>query len=114
NQDVVVALFEAIRAYFQDVACPGVRLQDIETIGQQADSRCRDCAAQDAQIAELLARLPELSPVLRAILVLSAVGERLVAPVFARTDAIGTVMRRKLEPITQPLLAEIAVLRGAG
>lgn len=114
NQDVVVALFEAIRAYFQDVACPGVRLQDIETIGQQADSRCRDCAAQDAQLAELIARLPELSPVLRAMLVLSAVGERLVAPVFARTDAIGTVMRRKLEPITQPLLAEIAVLRGAG
>ena len=36
------------------------------------------------------------------------------APVFARSDAIGTVMRRKLEPITTPLLAELAVLRGAG
>jgi hypothetical protein len=48
------------------------------------------------------------------MLTLSAVGERLVAPVFARTDAIGTVMRRKLEPITAPLLAEMAVLRGGG
>lgn len=114
NQDVVVALFEAVQSYFQDVACHGARLQDIEAIGQQADSRCRDCAVQDEQLAELLARLPDLARVLRGALVLSAVGERLVAPVFARTDAIGTVMRRKLEPIIQPLLTEIAVLRGAG
>lgn len=113
NQDVVVALFEALQAYFNDVACPGGRLQDIEAITQQADSRCRDCAAQDAQLAELLTQLSALTPALRAVLMLSAVGERLLAPVFARTDAIGTVMRRKLEHITQPLLAEIAVLRGA-
>jgi len=45
---------------------------------------------------------------------LSAIGEPLVAPVFARSDAIGTVMRRKLEHITQPLLEQIAVLRGVG
>lgn len=114
NQDVVVALMEAIQAYFHDVACPGARLQDIEAILRQADSRCRECANEDMQLAEQLQRFPDLAPALRAMLVLSAVGERLVAPVFARTDAIGTVMRRKLEHITQPLLAEIAVLRGAG
>lgn len=114
NQDVVVALMEAIQDYFREVACPGTRLQDIDTIVQQAATRCRECASQDARIAELLAQLPALTPALRAMLTLSAVGERLVAPVFARTDAIGTVMRRKLEPITQPLLAEMAVLRGAG
>ncbi len=50
----------------------------------------------------------------QAMLILSAIGEHLVAPVFAHTDAIGTVMRRKLEPITQPLLQQIAILRGAG
>lgn len=113
NQDVVVALFEAIQAYFRDITCPGARLQDIEAIAHQADARCHDCA-QDTQLADLVVQIPTLVPALRAMLVLSAVSERLVAPVFARTDAIGTVMRRKLEPITQPLLAEIAVLRGAG
>jgi hypothetical protein len=114
NQDVVVGLMEAIEAYFRDVACQGARLQDMDAIGRQADMRCRECAAQDARLADLLAQLPKLNSALRAMLVLSSVGERLVAPVFARTDAIGTVMRRKLEPITQPLLAEMAVLRGAG
>lgn len=114
NQDVVVALLEAIQGYFNDVACSGARLQDIDAIAHQAETRCRECANHDRQLAELLAQLPALASTLRAMLVLSAVGERLVAPVFARTDAIGTVMRRKLEPITQPLLAEMAVLRGAG
>jgi hypothetical protein len=91
-----------------------MRLESIDDIDAQVQSRCECAAGGDAQLAELLARVPDVQRMLRAILTLSAVGERLVAPVFARTDAIGTVMRRKLEPITTPLLAEIAALRGSG
>lgn len=112
NQDVMVSLMEALQDYFSDVAMPGERLQDIEAILSQADARCQ--GGQDTQLAEVLSQLPELAAAVHAMLSLAAVGERLVAPIFARTDAIGTVMRRKLEPITKPLLDEIAVLRGAG
>ncbi|MBI5460866.1 MAG: sulfur reduction protein DsrS [Gammaproteobacteria bacterium] len=113
NQDVMVALLEAIQAYFQDVADGDMRLQSIDDVEAQARARCESVACGDAPLAELLAQVPDVKPMLRAMLILSAVGERLVAPVFARTDAIGTVMRRKLEPITTPLLAEMAVLRGS-
>ena len=112
NQDVMVALIEAVREYFLDAACPGARLQDIAEIDAQVGIRCGDCARCEPHLAELLNRLPDLEPMVRAALTLSAVGERLVAPIFARTDAIGTVMRRKLEPITQPLLKHLALLRG--
>ena len=112
NQDVVVALMEAIEAYFARVACPGPRLQDIDAVMAQAESRCGGCECDKGALAAILERLPDLRPQLRAMFALSAVGERLVAPVFARTDAIGSVMRRKLEPLTGPLLSEMAVLRG--
>lgn len=113
NQDVMVAVLEAVREYFLAAACPGARLQDIAEIDAQVGIRCSACAQCEPHLAELLQHMPEVEPMLRAVLTLSAVGERLVAPVFARTDAIGTVMRRKLEPITQPLLKQLAVLRGA-
>jgi len=32
-------------------------------------------------------------------------------PVFSRTDAIGTVMRKKLKPVTEPMHEQIEVLR---
>ncbi|MFN2308358.1 MAG: sulfur reduction protein DsrS [Gammaproteobacteria bacterium] len=112
NQDVMVGLLEALQGYFQAIACTGERLQDIDAVRAQAELRCRNCPVEDEQLTELLCQFPGLTPVVRAMLMLSAAGERLVAPIFARTDAIGTVMRRKLEPVTQPLLAEIALLRG--
>ena len=111
NQDVTVALMESLQAFFSDAAAPGERRQDIDHILREADDRCAGCT--DAEIAELLARVPDLKPAVRAMLVMAAVGERLVAPIFARTDAIGSVMRSKLEPITRPLLREMAVLRAA-
>jgi hypothetical protein len=46
----------------------------------------------------------------RAMLVLSMVDEPLLNPVFSRTDAIGTVMRKKLKPITEPLQEQLNFL----
>jgi hypothetical protein len=34
-----------------------------------------------------------------------------VQPIFARSTAIGSLMRRKIEPVTTPLLKDIAELR---
>lgn len=114
NQDVVVALLDAIQAYFNSVADSGERLPDLDSILVQAQARCNGGDNEDPELALLMSQVPELRPAIQAMLILSAIGEQLVAPVFARTDAIGTVMRRKLEHITNPLLERIAILRGAG
>lgn len=34
-------------------------------------------------------------------------------PIFARTDAIGSLMRKKLGPVTAPLFERLSILRGA-
>jgi hypothetical protein len=46
------------------------------------------------------------------MLALSWVGEALVNPIFARTDAIGSVMRRKIEPVTTLVQQQFDQLRG--
>ena len=61
----------------------------------------------------LLAAAPNLSAECAALDALAAVDEETVRPIFIKTTAIGSLMRRKIEPIVKPLLAHIAVLRKA-
>ncbi|RMG28300.1 MAG: hypothetical protein D6721_08740 [Gammaproteobacteria bacterium] len=111
NQDVVVELMEALRAYFAPVAAEGARLSSIEAVLEQADARLAQ--GREPALAALLDRLPAAHhDLVRAMLILSAAGERLVAPIFARTDAIGSVMRRKIAPVTEPLFEQLARLQG--
>jgi hypothetical protein len=60
--------------------------------------------AADHALNSVLEQVPELSHELEAMLALSMVSELVVNPIFARTDAIGTLMRKKLEPVSGPLL----------
>lgn len=57
--------------------------------------------------------LPGYRDDLRAMLALSWVGESLVNPIFARTDAIGSVMRKKIEPVTSPIRQHLTQLLGS-
>ena len=57
--------------------------------------------------------MPELERLIRAMLILSCLNVKLVNPVFARTDAIGTMMRKKIQPITDPIFEQLAVLQAA-
>jgi hypothetical protein len=55
--------------------------------------------------------LPEDDRYVRAMLFLAMLGEPVLDPVFSRTDAIGTVMRKKLKPVTEPINEQIRILR---
>ena len=112
NQDVVVYLFETIKDYFADVRPNQAEYQDIEALIDDADKYINVMATQSDDLKIILDSLPELGPVVRAILILSLIGEPLLRPVFSRSDAIGTVMRRKLEHIFTPVVSEISLLRG--
>jgi hypothetical protein len=43
---------------------------------------------------------------------LARVSEAQVTPIFARSSAIGSLMRRKIEPVVNGVLADIGLLRG--
>jgi hypothetical protein len=51
-------------------------------------------------------------PRLEAAARLAAASESKVKPIFARSTAIGSLMRRKIEPVVSPILADVNLLRG--
>jgi hypothetical protein len=112
NQDVIVALFEAIEAYFLPIRPHAERRRDMAQILEEAKQFCiaSESCCQHTAIKGIKTELPELMPLLESLFVLACVGEQLIAPIFATTDAIGSVMRRKIEPVTRPILQHIGVL----
>ena len=74
-------------------------------------SNTQSCVFQ-SQLEALFAEIPEAQSLVESLFVLSCCGEQLVAPIFARTDAVGSVMRRKLEPVISPITAHIGRLQG--
>ncbi len=109
DQDVVVSLLEALWEYMRDARIEEDGFQDIAALSDFANGAAP--LRRSAELQALIDAAPELAPQLRAMLLLAHAGEPLVRPVFARTDAVGSVMRGKLEHITTPLRAAIETLR---
>ncbi len=112
NQDVVVALLEAIEGYFAPVRPTEPPSAEMRELVEQASQVCTDQSQSNPAINEILQVAPETERLLPAMLALSWVGVHLVDPIFARSDAIGTVMRRKLEPVSAPILDLLRTLSG--
>ena len=108
NQDVIVALFMAIENYFSAM-CPSFEnRRDIQLIMQEAELSCKQCSAE---LGELMQTLPDYKAHIKAMVVLSGYCEILTFPVFGQTDAIGSVMRKKIKHLTDPLKQQLAILR---
>ena len=110
NQDVVVALLEAIEGYFATLCPAPPPSVEMDELVEQARQACADRTMPTFNAVLDIA--PEAETLLAAMLALSWVGVHLVNPIFARTDAIGTVMRRKLEPVSEPILKMLLALSG--
>jgi hypothetical protein len=110
DQDVARSVFRSIGTYFcvlrQD-ASHELKLVDALALADQRLSN------PDSELAALLAAVPACRQEIRSLLVLSEVGEFSVAPILVRTTAIGSLMRRKLEPVSEPVAEQLAVLRTA-
>lgn len=110
DQDVVVALLDTLGGYFRALRCEGERLRSIQAMEQRAAARLAD----PGDVAKpLLAAVPALRAEVEAMLFLAEVGESTVTDIFARSDAVGSVMRTRIEPVVKAIQARIAVLRGA-
>lgn len=121
NQDVVVELMCALEAYAAALPLGKRRKFDISeivqvsgelTAGADAGPVCTDAAAGQC-LQALFQALPDDERYIRAMLFLAMLAEPVLDPVFSRTDAIGTVMRKKLKPVTEPIHEQIKILRHA-
>lgn len=110
DKDVVNALLDALAAYFSSTlhaaCCDG---GTPEATLANVDAFCRDASSKAGQFLEYF---PEYASEVRAMLALSCMNSDVAAPVLSRSTAGGTLMRQKLEPVTTPILQQIAVLRG--
>ncbi|MGE0081898.1 MAG: sulfur reduction protein DsrS [Thiohalomonadaceae bacterium] len=110
DQDVVTALLDAIGDYFRDLRSGAAGLRTVAAMEQRVAERMAD---PHDMVAPLLAAVPALRAELEAMLFLAEVSESAVTEIFARSDAVGSVMRARIEPVVKPILARMAILRGA-
>lgn len=76
-----------------------------------APLRETDPAAREAARTALVAAAPQFESDCAALDALAAVDADTVRPIFLKTTAIGSLMRRKIQPVVAPLLNAVAVLR---
>ncbi len=109
NQDVVTAAFELMREYFSQVRAvdePALELAEL-----QADADAFASTAAPDEVRVCLECLPRIAPDIVALRLLSGVGYATLRPVLPDPTTLGTLMRRKLTPVIDPLQAAIACLR---
>ncbi|HIE53698.1 MAG TPA: hypothetical protein EYP90_00705 [Chromatiaceae bacterium] len=108
NQDVVNRVLEVAADYFSAARPEGTADATVEELAKEAGG----WLSSNVSAIEVLEACPDLAEQLRAVRILSGSGYGMVRPVFRKTDAIGTLMRRKLLPVMEPYLAEVDRLLG--
>ena len=101
NQDVVTLLLDVVRDYLAELRPGGDPDMTLEELAAQAEA---------PPLLETIQALPGRESELRALHLLSGLGYGLVRPVFSKTDAIGSLMRRKLEPVFSRLREQLELL----
>ena len=116
NQDVMVELMHAMAAYSCSLPVTMPRkfhINDVARLSVEPGGGALVDADARQYLQALLDALPEGENYIHAMLFLAMLAEPILDPVFSRTDAIGTVMRKKLQPVTEPINEQIRILRNA-
>ena len=107
NQEVVNLALDAVAAYFAEVRPQGPVDATLDELCDEAE----DWVARSIDVKNL-SQLPEIdTSKIRALRILSGLSYGVVRPVFGDSTAIGSLMRRKLQPVLTPLLEELSRLR---
>ena len=110
NQHVVESLLNAIAVYFDVIKPDTFSADDIELICTEAGCICE--VPEDGALKSVLNAVPEMKEKIQAMLILSCLSVKLINPIFSQTDAIGTMMRKKIKHITDPIVEQLYVLGG--
>lgn len=124
NYDVVGALIESIRRYTfiilpeagqsqqqyeLGLSLNGQPQTDINDITSMIIELCHEQGELvcSEELKAVQAIIPEFSQQLQAILCLSRISQTVLAPTIAKSTAVGTLMRKKLKPVFDPILMNL-------
>jgi len=115
DQDVVISLFIAIGKYF-NLPLHTLKLDKRGTRSIDIAIEHSKLVCEKADNEDLKALLDTLNKenhrLVEAMLVLAQMGEHTLIPIFSGNDSVGTVMRKRLLPLTIPLLEKVDILMG--
>lgn len=111
DPDVAAALLNAIGAYFSGASVVEGFSREVHAIVQGARSLCTQ--AQDRELRAILDAAPSLQPEIAALVTLAQVSEAIVTDILAHTSATGSLLKRKLAPVTEVVARQFAALGGA-
>lgn len=113
HQDIIAALFNAMAAYFSSIRQYDESCRELDEITARVDALLASAEA-GSDIGVARDTLPGLASELRSALILAHVDEAVLIPIFARSDAMGTLLRKKVMPVTTPVnewLSELRTIR---
>jgi len=102
DQHVTVMLLNAVQRYFQELV-PGSRpaYRDFPEIEKAVELLISDTTS--GELRSIIALGEPYADWIETLHALSLVSESLADPIFSQTDAVGSVMRKRLQPVTDPL-----------
>ena len=107
NQDVVNLTLDHVASYFAAARPGGAVDATLDELQAEAEA----WVSGQEGVGPLLALAGIEAGQLQAMRVLSGLSYGVVRPVFRDSTAIGSLMRRKLQPVLTPILAELSQLR---
>lgn len=113
TQDLVHSALNLTRVYFSVMRPDGDPDLPLADLLEDADNYVRvEHASRDVRTCREVA--PALIGEIAAMRLFSGLGYGVLRPVLRDSTAIGSLMRRKLKPVTDTLLDRISLLRGSG
>lgn len=110
SQDVVLATFACLREYFALLRPAGDPDLPIDDLLADAE-RFVNLDGPDPDVADILRQGPLLAPEIAAMRFLSGVGYGLIRPILSDSTTLGSLMRRKLVPVIDPIQDSLDRLR---
>ena len=111
SQEVVQHSLDLLRDYFAILRPEGDPDLTLEVLEVEAEAFTAPDTAP-AAVGECLQVAPALAGDLRAMRVLSGLGYGVLRPFLRDSTAIGSLMRRTLKPVIDPVLGQLGVLVG--
>lgn len=108
HQDIIAALFNAIGNYFSALRHGEERYRELDLLEARVEGLWQD---DGSDAGRLRVACPELEQEVRAMLRLAHCDETLLLPILSRSDAMGTLLRKKIAPVTGPVNDWLASLR---
>ncbi|VAW95712.1 hypothetical protein MNBD_GAMMA22-1844 [hydrothermal vent metagenome] len=110
NQDVVIMALNAASQYFISVKPEKTNFASIDEINAECNQTIKTIKNKNSSFSKALIASDSLTESLFSILFLSCLCESIVTPIFSRSTAIGSVMRKKLKPVSDPIIENCKII----